>query len=145
MPLRRRNAPLPRTTYPLLDSPPPPAAMYDPLNNGFGSDDLAPGWPATPHPAGEAIPNMPRPATPRVVSASANDIKGPTTPQGREPQVYGQPDPGLVSPRTTTASNGASFEKQGEYLRVRITGLDRNRRDVLVRFDAQVWFAKSQV
>jgi hypothetical protein len=125
--------------------------MYDPLNqngfssststgfnsNGFGGEDLAPGWPTTPHPVGEPIPGMPRPATPRVPSATASDLKGPTTP-GREPQVYGAPDPGLVSPRTTTASDGASFERSGEYLRVRITGLDRNRRDVLVRFDAQV-------
>ena len=42
------------------------------------------------------------------------------------------------SPTVTTGSNGHKYEKGEPYLRVRITGLDRNRRDVLVKFDAQV-------
>ncbi|EIW82305.1 Phox-like protein, partial [Coniophora puteana RWD-64-598 SS2] len=33
--------------------------------------------------------------------------------------------------------NGTKFEKREPYLRVRITGLDRNRRDILFKFDAQ--------
>ncbi len=57
---------------------------------------------------------------------------------GKEPQIYGQPEPGLISPRANTASNGTQFEKKEPYLRVRITSLDRNRRDVLIKFDAQV-------
>ncbi|THG98326.1 hypothetical protein EW026_g3833 [Hermanssonia centrifuga] len=56
---------------------------------------------------------------------------------GRQPQIYGQPDPGLVSPNVTTASNGTKYERAEPYLKVRITSLDRNRRDILVRFDAQ--------
>lgn len=63
-------------------------------------------------------------------------------PFGREPQIYGQPEPGLISPAANKASNGQSFERSEPYLRVRITGLDRNRRDILIKFDAQVdWLA----
>jgi hypothetical protein len=125
--------------------------MYDPLNEGFGSGDLSPGWPTTPHQPGAAIPNMPRPSrpttprplTPRTDSpprtpSIASDLRGPLSPLGREPQVYGQLEPGLVSPQVTTGTNGERYEKPGEYLRMRITGLDRNRRDILIRFDAQV-------
>jgi hypothetical protein len=130
--------------------------MYDPLNEGgFGSDDLSPGWPTTPHPATGSIPNMPRaslPGTPRATtpqppgtprtpsSATAGDLRGPAFPNGREPQIYGQPESGLLSPQATTGANGTKFEKNGAYLRLRTTGLDRNRRDVLIRFDAQVSF-----
>jgi hypothetical protein len=113
--------------------------MYDPLNEsgGFGTDDLSPGWPTTPHPAAGTIPNMPRASRPTTPTPStASDLRGPPTPAGREPQIYGQPEAGLLSP----AANGARFEKQGPYLRMRITGLERNRRDVLIRFDAQVWW-----
>jgi hypothetical protein len=115
-----------------------PNAMYDPLNDhgGFGSEDLTPPWPTTPHPPNSPIPNLRRPTTPRTPS----QLGGPASPFGKEPQVYGQPDQGLVSPQTTVGTNGAKYEKPEEYLRVRITGLDRNRRDILVRFDAQVSF-----
>jgi hypothetical protein len=57
---------------------------------------------------------------------------------GREPKIYGQPEPGLVSPQTTVGSNGTKYEKMEPYLRVRITGMDRNRRDILFKLDAQV-------
>ena len=56
-------------------------------------------------------------------------------PYGKEPQIYGQEPPGLISPQ----SNGAGKYDRGDpYLRVRIIGLDRNRRDILIRLDAQV-------
>jgi hypothetical protein len=124
--------------------------MYDPLNEGgFGADDLSPGWPSGPRPSADTIPNMPRPSrpttpldnAPRTPSAmSANDLRGPAFPQpGREPQIYGQPESGLLSPTVTTGANGTRFEKQSPYLRIRLTGLERNRRDVLIRFDAQVF------
>lgn len=57
---------------------------------------------------------------------------------GKEPKIYGAPEPGLISPQTTVGSNGVKYEKNEPYLRVRITGLDRNRRDILFKFDAQV-------
>ncbi|KAG8965469.1 Vacuolar protein sorting-associated protein 17 [Tulasnella sp. 419] len=111
--------------------------MYDPLAsapNPFASSVTSPPpWPTTPHsPFDQAIlpkPSSPKPSTPEK---PAN-----TNPYGREPQIYGQPTPGLVSPNNNAAVNGTKFERSAPYLRVRITGLDRNRRDILIRFDAQ--------
>jgi hypothetical protein len=115
--------------------------MFDPLGN---DDALNPSWsetPKTPNPpsvqayAGfrsASPPNSPVPPTPD---------KGPSSGlYGREPQIYGAPDAGLISPRETVSSNGTSFERAEPYLRVKITGLDRNRRDILIKFDAQVRF-----
>ncbi len=110
-------------------------AMYDPLGSpststGFGNVDSLPPWPTTPHSPSSPIPNL-RPApTPDRFSDD--------NPFEKQAQIYGQPEPGLISPAINTASNGSSFEKPEPYLKVRITGLDRNRRDILVRFDAQV-------
>jgi hypothetical protein len=85
----------------------------------------------------------PNPVTPGIERASTSSFQsaddGPTPGlYGKEPKIYGQPEPGLISPRDVVGSNGANFERQEPYLRVRITGLDRNRRDILIRFDAQV-------
>ncbi|KAI0005153.1 Vps5 C terminal like-domain-containing protein [Russula compacta] len=107
--------------------------MYDPLGSAsspaFGNFDSIPPWPTTPHSPNSPIPNL-RPApTPDRISDPG--------PFEKQPQIYGQPEPGLISPATNPASNGDHFEKPGPYLKVRITGLDRNRRDILVRFDAQ--------
>ncbi|KAF9534782.1 Vps5 C terminal like-domain-containing protein [Crepidotus variabilis] len=111
--------------------------MFDPLGSStaaFGGEEYeeAPPWPTTPHPPGSPIPNLRRasPAPPPPDKGPAPGI------YGKEPQIYGQPEAGLVSPRDTGA-NGAKYEKAGPYLRVRINGLDRNRRDILVKFDAQ--------
>ncbi|EJF62398.1 hypothetical protein DICSQDRAFT_180261 [Dichomitus squalens LYAD-421 SS1] len=105
--------------------------MFDPLSvPNFPQDE--PPWPTTPHMPNEPIPNLPRP------SPHHQDSRGPPTGlYGREPQIYGQPEPGLISPRATTSSTGQPLEKKEPYLRVRITSLDRNRRDVLIKFDAQ--------
>lgn len=112
--------------------------MYDPLNSGFGSDDSIPPWPTTPHPPNSPIPNLRRSVSPHPQTPTKSVDRGPVNGLfGKEPQIYGQPEPGLISPQATTASNGAKFEKAEPYLRVRITGLDRNRRDILVKFDAQ--------
>jgi len=112
--------------------------MFDPLSNtssvfGGTENDDTPPWPTTPHtPA--SIPNMPR-ASPIPPTPD----KGPSPGlYGKEPQIYGQPDAGLISPRETVGSNGTKYEKPEPYLRVRINGLDRNRRDILVKLDAQV-------
>jgi hypothetical protein len=119
--------------------------MYDPLasapgfgsgsgtgsgSGGFDSPDNTPPWPTTPHTPNSPIPNLrPAPISDR-------------TPEGdhfeRQAQIYGQPEPGLISPPTNPASNGDHFEKPEPYLKVRLIALDRNRRDILVRFDAQV-------
>ncbi|KAF8663374.1 hypothetical protein AX16_000949 [Volvariella volvacea WC 439] len=109
--------------------------MFDPLNSSasvFGGPEDPPPWPTTPHTPGSPVPNLRRAVTP---TPPAPD-NGPTPGlYGREPQIYGQPEAGLVSPN---ADPGAKkYEKQDPYLKVRVTGLDRNRRDVLLKLDAQ--------
>ncbi|WWC57566.1 uncharacterized protein I303_100098 [Kwoniella dejecticola CBS 10117] len=67
----------------------------------------------------------------------------------REPKVFGAPVPSLFSPTSTPSNgngNGESVSSAGAarggsrdnapYLRVRISGLERNRKDLLIRFDA---------
>jgi hypothetical protein len=113
--------------------------MYDPLGSavasgtlsgGFASTESIPPWPTTPHSPNSPIPNLrPAPTPERIPDGN---------PFEKQAQIYGQPEPGLISPATNPTSNGDRFEKPEPYLRVRITGLDRNRRDILVRFDAQV-------
>ncbi|KAI0700564.1 Vps5 C terminal like-domain-containing protein [Cytidiella melzeri] len=110
--------------------------MLDPLSNTFGEEPQPP-WPTTPRTPNTPIPNMPRPSTPRTISRPQTPEKQASGLYGRQPQIYGQPEPGLVSPSVTTGTNGKKYEKGEPYLRVRITGMDRNRRDVLVKFDAQ--------
>ncbi|KAF8812315.1 hypothetical protein BYT27DRAFT_7087552 [Phlegmacium glaucopus] len=113
--------------------------MFDPLNSTssvFGGTDSqdTPPWPTTPHPPGSPVPNLRRALTP----VPPTPDKGPSPGlYGKEPQIYGQPEAGLISPRDTVGTNGVNYEKPEPYLRVRINGLDRNRRDILVKLDAQ--------
>lgn len=104
-------------------------------------DSSIPPWPTTPHSPTDPHPTLVKsaqPAQPPSPLPSAGLQGPPTGPWGKEPQIYGQPSPGLISPRETKSSDGTQFEKPEPYLRVRITALDRNRRDILIRFDAQV-------
>jgi hypothetical protein len=115
--------------------------MYDdddPLASSaaaFGGEDETPPWPTTPHTPGSPIPNLRRAPSASPLTPDGGPSNGP---YGREPQIYGKPEPGIISPRDNVTSNGAKLEKTEPYLRVRITGLDRNRRDILIKFDAQV-------
>jgi hypothetical protein len=130
-------------TYITFSGAPPHyvADMFDPLSStssifANGNTDTPP-WPTTPHEPNSPIPNL------RRVSPSPSSQASVHKPEtdglyGREPKIYGQPEPGLVSPQTTVSSNGTKFEKTGPYLRARITGMDRNRRDILFKLDAQV-------
>ena len=107
--------------------------MFDPLSPTSsvfgGTDSQDPPWPTTPHPTGSPIPNLRRALTP----VPPTPDKGPSPGlYGKEPQIYGQPEAGLIAPPVTVGS------KAEPYLRVRINGLDRNRRDILVKLDAQV-------
>lgn len=113
--------------------------MFDPLHSTaavFGGTDEAntPPWPTTPHSIGSPVPNLRRasPVPPTPDKGPAPGL------YGREPQIYGQPESGLISPREAVGASGAKYEKTEPYLRVRINGLDRNRRDILVKLDAQV-------
>lgn len=124
-----------------MDANDPLSPFHDPHRHETDPEP-APAWPSVPYSAADPPPDLvtpvraPQPLSPAPTSSL--DGNGPSTgPWGREPQIYGQPDPGLISPRETTASNGTNLEKQEPYLRVRITALDRNRRDILIRFDAQ--------
>jgi len=112
--------------------------MFDPLSSTadiFAADDSTPSWPSTPHQPDSSIPNLRRASPPPTLTPD----KGPASGlYGKEPQIYGQPEPGLISPHGALRSDGTKFEKPEPYLRVRITGLDRNRRDILIKLDAQV-------
>ncbi|KAI0036054.1 Vps5 C terminal like-domain-containing protein [Vararia minispora EC-137] len=108
----------------------------DPLtHNAFADDDQQPSWPTTPHPP-SPIPNLRRAGTSPPQTPGKDALGGPAV-LDREPQIYGAPEAGLISPRHNTGVNGTQYEKPEPYLNVRITGLDRNRRDILIRFDAQ--------
>ncbi|EUC66433.1 vacuolar protein sorting-associated protein [Rhizoctonia solani AG-3 Rhs1AP] len=103
------------------------------MNDPLGTPSL-PAWPTTPHTPNSPGPQptlpLPRPISPLPPSQIIAGLP-------KEPQIYGQPTPGLLSPQLNTTANGAKLEREGQYLRVRITGLDRNRRDIIVRIDAQ--------
>jgi hypothetical protein len=107
-------------------------SVFDPLVSGF--EDSTPPWPTTPHTPNQHIPNLRRasPAPPPLDSGPAPGL------YGKEPKIYGQQEPGLVSPKDNVTSNGQKLDKPEPYLRIRITGMDRNRRDILVKLDAQV-------
>ncbi|KAF9268204.1 hypothetical protein L218DRAFT_954573 [Marasmius fiardii PR-910] len=110
--------------------------MFDPLssnNSTWGGSDEQPPWPA-PHAPNSPIPDLRRAPSP----VPPTPDKGPSAGlYGKEPKIYGQPEAGLISPRDTVGSNGTSFEKPEPYLRVKVSGLDRNRRDILFKLDAQ--------
>ncbi|KAF8306464.1 hypothetical protein DL93DRAFT_2179307 [Clavulina sp. PMI_390] len=112
--------------------------MYDPLatshNSPFASSSSAvptPTWPAVPH-----SPEL-EPSFGKRPSAPPTPIKAAYDPNPREPQIYGQQEPGLISPSANTLSNGNNLERSQPYVRIRLTALDRNRKDILIRFDAQ--------
>lgn len=111
-------------------------SMVDPLSNVFADNE--PPWPTTPHTPNTPIPNLPRPSPTHTEAPKFPSQAQPQGLYGKEPQIYGQPEPGLISPSVNTAANGTKYERHEPYLRVRITSLDRNRRDILVKFDAQV-------
>ncbi|KZP20202.1 hypothetical protein FIBSPDRAFT_911176 [Athelia psychrophila] len=112
--------------------------MFDPLSESpFANEPSASAWaqePPAPTPTPPAEPNG-DPTPPRTPSTP---LPAPSDGlYGKEPRIYGQPEPGLISPERAVTSNGKTLAKPEPYLRVRITGLDRNRRDILLRLDAQ--------
>nr|ODN86975.1 hypothetical protein L203_03749 [Cryptococcus depauperatus CBS 7841] len=83
--------------------------------NPLSPEDINGGWPS--------------PST-----AAQYTYKAASTPDNyaREPKVFGAPGMGLVNPPQETQDKAASKA----YLRVRIGTLERNRKDLLIRFDA---------
>lgn len=150
-----------------LPLPPPPRAMdplspTDDINAGWSSPTTSlrfnPPSAAEDTPPASATSN---PYSDRNATASENaNGFGTYTSQGlgggavggdvgagyREPVVFGAPGMGLVSPppesqsQQETAAGAAQQERNAPrvYLRVRIGTLERNKKDLLVRFDASV-------
>jgi hypothetical protein len=57
----------------------------------------------------------------------------------REPKVFGAPGMGLANPDASGSMSPRKEKgKEGPFLRVRIGVLERNRKDLLIRFDANV-------
>lgn len=52
----------------------------------------------------------------------------------RDPKIFGMPSASLTAPAAGAAHNGSSTP----FIKIRIGGLERNRKDLLVRFDASV-------
>lgn len=82
-------------------------------------------------------------------SSSTSHLIPPSQPASspfREPKVFGAPTPGLVSPSLDGQGLGGGSSQSpmkgrqdgGGYLRVRLGALERNRKDLLIRFDANV-------
>lgn len=65
--------------------------------------------------------------------SSAASTSSSTVPDLREPRIYGDPVPALPAPNEQQTK-----QSQAPFLRVRIAGVDRNRKDLLVRFDSSV-------
>lgn len=117
-----------------------PSSIMDPLDStsAWGGDAAAPGASSSASESangqwgGSGASTTSGPA-PGPSSPSATSSFGANTsdkvPDVREPRTYGEPVPALAEPtRQPTAP----------YLRVRIAGVDRNRKDLLVRFDTSV-------
>ncbi|KAF7965075.1 hypothetical protein HWV62_688 [Athelia sp. TMB] len=110
--------------------------LFDPLSpSPFANEPSASAWAQeAPAPAPMVTNGAPAspPPEPTPLPAPSDGL------YGKEPRIYGQPEPGLISPEKAAAADGTPLAKPEPYLRVRITALDRNRRDILLRFDAQV-------
>ncbi|BEI83821.1 hypothetical protein CcaverHIS002_0404250 [Cutaneotrichosporon cavernicola] len=89
------------------------------------ADDVNQGW------ASEAPPAL---SSPPVQSPSRAPQQQQTSPSTfiRDPQVYGDPGHALMNP----PAEHNPKQSPHPYLRLRIAGLERNRKDLLVRFDA---------
>ncbi|OCF60171.1 hypothetical protein L486_02851 [Kwoniella mangroviensis CBS 10435] len=111
--------------------------MDDPLS----PNNINPSWSDTPTDHTQSSIFSPTPSQSHVnpqssSSSSAEDYS-------REPKVFGAPGLGLVSPPPTSKDGmmnssitTAAKETPSPFLRVRIGGLERNRKDLLIRFDA---------
>ncbi|CDZ98475.1 Membrane coat complex Retromer, subunit VPS5/SNX1, Sorting nexins, and related PX domain-containing proteins [Phaffia rhodozyma] len=65
---------------------------------------------------------------------SSNSISNHSSGFEKERQVYGQPSQSLMSP--DALMDGKRADRLSPFLRVKITGMERNRKDLLIRFDA---------
>ena len=60
----------------------------------------------------------------------------------RDPRTYGVQPPSMISPSTalgpSSADQDAPLQPTGPYIRVRLGAMDRNKKDLLIRFDLSV-------
>ncbi|KAK8844778.1 hypothetical protein IAR55_006628 [Kwoniella newhampshirensis] len=102
----------------------------DPL----ASSNINPSWSNSPETPTNPLPPPSIQQQPPSPPSSSSTL---TSTFAREPKVFGAPGLGLVQP----PENGASGSGNGRagpalFLRVRIGALERNRKDLLIRFDA---------
>ncbi|RXK38440.1 hypothetical protein M231_04349 [Tremella mesenterica] len=93
------------------------------------------GWASSP-----TSPVRPLDAGPSLMTPTSQGYSSSTQSPAREPKVFGAPGMGLVSPPGATEEQGGKVKP---FLRVRIGGLERNRKDLLIRFDASVGISTS--
>ncbi|KAL7413049.1 hypothetical protein BDY24DRAFT_415557 [Mrakia frigida] len=126
---------------------------FDPL-----SPSAAPSWPSSPHQPSDLPPHL-SPSSPAMSPSNSRSFsstmaqqqaQGPPPPQmgalgsageqyAKERQVYGAPSPSMMSPTSLSSPNqqgGGPPPKLEPYLRVKISNMERNRKDLLIRFDA---------
>ena len=107
-----------------------------PVPSPAGDGGLPP-WPTTPHDPDAPLPHLGHGQSRFGVGEGPSSGQGP---YGREPKIYGLPEPGLIEPPsagTAAGSNGVGMTVPEPFIRIRLTTLDRNRRDILIKFDAQ--------
>ncbi|WVQ64286.1 uncharacterized protein L199_002448 [Kwoniella botswanensis] len=109
--------------------------MDDPLS----PNNINPSWSDIPTDHTQSSIFSPTPSQSHVISQSSSSSED----YSREPKVFGAPGLGLVSPPPTSKDGmmkssitTAAKEPPSPFLRVRIGGLERNRKDLLIRFDA---------
>lgn len=129
-----------------------PTVLSD--NLGVGSMDplspsnINPSWSTSP-PRSSQSRSTPTRCTHASSSSSSSQFIPPSQPASspfREPKIFGAPGLGLANPPNDDVTQGSTSqspmrERQaggGGYLRVRIGALERNRKDLLIRFDANV-------
>lgn len=115
----------------------------DPLS----PNNITPSWSTSPPRFRSALPYL-SPARTRPKSNQPTS-PAPTIPASspfREPKVFGAPGLSLPASSSGSGDNGASGSqsprkdkgREGGFVRVRIGVLERNRKDLLIRFDANV-------
>ncbi|WVQ82794.1 hypothetical protein IAT38_004926 [Cryptococcus sp. DSM 104549] len=108
------------------------------INAGWASPSASPPTPTTalspPPPTHSTTP------TPTSASFASQPNSAASSSFVREPKVFGAPGFGLVSPppdgQGGQGQGGQAGKAREVYLRVRIGALERNRKDLLIRFDA---------
>lgn len=124
-----------------------PSTTMDPLaavNAGWADPSAtaaSPASPTTPRTSSMASPASPTAQQQAARAANAGGAQAPHHPAShlsREPHVYGDPGTTLMHPGGASSATGEQGAPPAPFLRVRIGVLERNRKDLLIRYDASV-------